>query len=267
MHIEHLSLTNFRNYARLELSLPADAPVVLHGANAQGKTSLLEAIYYLATAKSPYTASDRQLIHWRVEDDPLPFARVSGEVSSRQHALTRLEITLMIERTPEGSARFRKVVAHQRRGKARHGHRRAGQRGAVSAAGFDADRRVACRTAAASSTTRSVRSRALIWKRWTSTRSVLPQRNALLRRIAERRGSPRELDFWDEKLVKSGSVIIAGRQRFLRELQALAQRGAVRTDRQPRDCSRCAISRAFCRRSRVMVSSRSRWWGWICTAN
>jgi DNA replication and repair protein RecF len=53
---------------------------------------------------------------------------------------------------------------------------------------------------------------------------VLPQRNALLRRIAERRGSPKELDFWDEKLVKAGSVIIAERQSFLRELQALAQR-------------------------------------------
>src|SRR5690606_6430008 len=109
MHIEHLSLTNFRNYARLELRVPTNAPVVLHGANAQGKTSLLEAIYYLATAKSPYTASDRQLIHWRVENDPLPFARISGEVASRRHPLTRLEITLMIEPTESGS-RFRKVI-------------------------------------------------------------------------------------------------------------------------------------------------------------
>jgi DNA replication and repair protein RecF len=54
MHIEHLSLTNFRNYARLELSLP-QRPIVLHGDNAQGKTSLLEAVYYLATSHSPYT--------------------------------------------------------------------------------------------------------------------------------------------------------------------------------------------------------------------
>ena len=60
MHIEHLSLTNFRNYARLELSL-SRKPIVLHGDNAQGKTSLLEAIYYLATSKSPYTTSDRRL--------------------------------------------------------------------------------------------------------------------------------------------------------------------------------------------------------------
>ena len=45
MLVEHLSLTNFRNYARLEISLPANRPVVLHGDNAQGKTSLLESIY------------------------------------------------------------------------------------------------------------------------------------------------------------------------------------------------------------------------------
>ncbi len=53
MYIEHLSLTNFRNYARLELRLPTDAPVVLHGANAQGKTSLLEAIYYWRRPNRP----------------------------------------------------------------------------------------------------------------------------------------------------------------------------------------------------------------------
>jgi DNA replication and repair protein RecF len=53
---------------------------------------------------------------------------------------------------------------------------------------------------------------------------VMPQRNALLRRIADKQGSIQELDYWDEKLVQAGSVIIAGRQRFLRELELDAQR-------------------------------------------
>ncbi|MBZ0289588.1 MAG: AAA family ATPase, partial [Anaerolineae bacterium] len=109
MRIEHLSLTNFRNYARLELSL-APGTMVLHGANAQGKTSLLEAIYYLATSRSPYTASDRQLIHWRSENDPIPFARLSGEVCSRHSALDRIEMTLLLERTADGAQRFKKVI-------------------------------------------------------------------------------------------------------------------------------------------------------------
>ncbi|MEP7290428.1 MAG: DNA replication/repair protein RecF [Chloroflexota bacterium] len=222
MYIEHLSLSNFRNYARLELSLPKDAPVVLHGANAQGKTSLLEAIYYLATAKSPYTASDRQLIHWRAEDDPLPFARLSAEVGSLRHPLSRLEITLMIERTEGGSSRLRKVIRVNGVEK-----RVMDIVGLVNVVlflpqdltlieGSPSDRRRFI-----DDTLGQVEVGYL--EAVDEYEKVLPQRNALLRRIAERHGSPKELDFWDEKLVKFGSVIIAGRQQFLRELQVLAQ--------------------------------------------
>ncbi len=75
MHIRYLSLTNFRNYARLELALP-ERPLLLHGANAQGKTSLLEAIYLLSTGSSPLTPLDRQLISWKAEAEGLPYARV-----------------------------------------------------------------------------------------------------------------------------------------------------------------------------------------------
>ena len=108
MHIHHLSLTNFRNYARLELELPRD-PTVLYGANAQGKTSVLEAIYYLATSRSPYTTSDRQLIHWQTENDAIPFARVAAEFSNRDSASQRLEVTLMLDNST-GVPRFKKVI-------------------------------------------------------------------------------------------------------------------------------------------------------------
>src|SRR5262245_31710288 len=99
MHVEHLSLTNFRNYARLEVSLPENRPLVLHGANAQGKTSLLEAIYYLAASRSPYTANDRQLIHWRAEDEPIPFARIAADINGNRSGYNRLEMTLVLEQT------------------------------------------------------------------------------------------------------------------------------------------------------------------------
>ena len=46
------------------------------GANAQGKTSVLEAIYYLATSRSPHITADRQLISWMAEKEPLPHARL-----------------------------------------------------------------------------------------------------------------------------------------------------------------------------------------------
>ena len=50
-YLSHLSLTNFRNLVQLELELPSGV-VVFFGANAQGKTALLEAVYLLAIARS-----------------------------------------------------------------------------------------------------------------------------------------------------------------------------------------------------------------------
>ena len=43
MRLTHLSLANFRNYARLNLDLPG-GPLLFVGENAQGKTNVLEAV-------------------------------------------------------------------------------------------------------------------------------------------------------------------------------------------------------------------------------
>ncbi|MFQ5617038.1 MAG: DNA replication and repair protein RecF, partial [Anaerolineales bacterium] len=53
MYLTRLSLINFRNYVRLVLDLPL-GPALLRGDNAQGKTNLLEAIYFLATTRSTF---------------------------------------------------------------------------------------------------------------------------------------------------------------------------------------------------------------------
>jgi DNA replication and repair protein RecF len=103
MRLFHLSLTNFRNYARLELSLPP-GPILLYGANAQGKTSLLEAVYYLATSRSPWTVTDRQLLNWRAQDDVMPYVKISAEVENASRPLTKIDITLVKE-TPDANGR------------------------------------------------------------------------------------------------------------------------------------------------------------------
>jgi DNA replication and repair protein RecF len=51
VHLLHLRLRDFRNYARLDADFPAGFHLLL-GDNAQGKTNLLEAIYLLATLRS-----------------------------------------------------------------------------------------------------------------------------------------------------------------------------------------------------------------------
>lgn len=223
MHIDHLSLTNFRNYARLELGLPTRSPIVLHGANAQGKTSLLEAIYYLAAAKSPYTASDRQLIHWRADEEPLPFARLAADLYTRNETYTRLEITLLIDRTNDSNGRLRKVIKIN--GVEKRVMDMVGLLNVVLflpqdltlVEGSPSDRRRFM-----DATLGQVNQR--YYQAVEHYDKILPQRNALLRRIAERGADPGELAFWDEKLVHAASIIIAERQRFLRELEQSAQR-------------------------------------------
>lgn len=100
MHLTHLALTNFRSYTRLDLQLPAGA-ILLHGANAQGKTTLLEAIYYLATSKSPHASQDRQLLNWYANesDTPLAVGRLTAVVQSAGDTRPRnLEVRLIHER-------------------------------------------------------------------------------------------------------------------------------------------------------------------------
>lgn len=221
MHIEHLSLTNFRNYARLELSLTTQQPIVLHGDNAQGKTSLLEAIYYLATSKSPYTTSDRQLIHWRTESDLLPFARLVAEITNRESPLQRLEMTLMLD-SSTGVPRFKKVI--KLNGVEKRVMDVVGlltvvlflPRDLALVEGSPTDRRHFMDTTLTQVNRDYVAALDIYEK-------ALPQRNALLRRIAERRASRAELAYWDEQLAQAGAVLIAERQKFLRELEIRAQ--------------------------------------------
>ena len=53
MHLAHLRLRDFRNYPRSDLDFAPGFHVLL-GDNAQGKTNILEAIYFLATLIGPH---------------------------------------------------------------------------------------------------------------------------------------------------------------------------------------------------------------------
>ena len=59
--INKLELVNFRNHDRLKLKFN-NKFVYIYGQNGTGKTSILEAIYYLSTTKSFRTAEDKEII-------------------------------------------------------------------------------------------------------------------------------------------------------------------------------------------------------------
>lgn len=61
MRVQSLHLINFRNYPDLSVTFSPRKNIFL-GNNGQGKTNLLEAIYFLSHARSHRTSSDRELI-------------------------------------------------------------------------------------------------------------------------------------------------------------------------------------------------------------
>jgi DNA replication and repair protein RecF len=231
MHLTRLSLTNFRNYIRLTLDLPP-GPVLLRSDNAQGKTNLLEAIYFLATTRSDFARAERQLVNWQaMERDPLPFARLEGHVR-RNRGTFQIDITLL----PGEKGTVRKEM------RLNSVKKRAldvvGQLNAVIFLPED----IELVTGSPSNRRRYLDvtlcqidptyCRALV-----QYNKLLAQRNALLKQLAERGSSeaPRMWDeasrtpdedqllYWDEQLAEQGALLIVRRQEAITELDRLGR--------------------------------------------
>ncbi|GAB4365995.1 MAG: DNA replication/repair protein RecF [Calditrichia bacterium] len=78
MILKQLNLLNFRNYVQTRIQFQ-EGIQVLFGKNGQGKTNLLESIYYLALTKSFRTSRDQNLINAREN-----FFRIEGELNTIQ---------------------------------------------------------------------------------------------------------------------------------------------------------------------------------------
>lgn len=221
MRVAHLSLTNFRNYIRLEASLPA-GPLILVGRNAQGKTGLLEAIYYLATASSPHATTDRQLIHWlALRSDPRPFLKIVAEVHTAQE-IRKVDIRLEVE--DMGAAReprLKKTVLINGL------KRRAGDlQSAVNVVLF-LPQDMALVEGSPSERRRYLDDTlsqidpvyALALSEY---QKILSQRNALLKQLQDRSGGAAELEFWDGEISRQGATIIAARAKAMEEMERFA---------------------------------------------
>ena len=85
-HLSHLTLTNFRNFIQLELDLNPGV-CVFFGANAQGKTTLLEAVYLLAIARSFRAENEREVVNFRAALQG-ESALVGGTIEKREERLS-----------------------------------------------------------------------------------------------------------------------------------------------------------------------------------
>jgi DNA replication and repair protein RecF len=96
VYLQELVLEHFRCYERLEVELGPGLHILV-GANACGKTSLLEAVHLLAVTKSQRTACDRELIAWGQD-----WGRVAGKLRGEDHRATALRVTLGQKRASSG---------------------------------------------------------------------------------------------------------------------------------------------------------------------
>ncbi|MFD4240020.1 DNA replication/repair protein RecF [Streptomyces sp. NPDC058525] len=78
MHVSHLSLADFRSYARAEVPLDPGVTAFV-GPNGQGKTNLVEAIGYLSTLGSHRVSSDAPLVRMGAERAVIRAAVTQGE--------------------------------------------------------------------------------------------------------------------------------------------------------------------------------------------
>jgi DNA replication and repair protein RecF len=221
MHLIHLSLTDYRAFARLDLDVPRRV-LVLVGANAQGKTSVLEAIYYLATFNSFHTHTDRQLINFLVCERTPAVARIVATFQ-RGDRVQRLEVRLILENGGNGGGRFRREILLD--GVKRNATDVLGTFTAVIflpqmtriIEGEPDERRRYLNLALS----QAVPGYGLALNEYDK---ALIQRNALLRLLSERGGDPEQLRTWDEMLAERGSILIKARISAVQELERLAAR-------------------------------------------
>ncbi|MGC9316611.1 MAG: DNA replication/repair protein RecF [Armatimonadota bacterium] len=212
MYLKSLTLENFRCYQRASLELPPGLVVVL-GPNASGKTTLLEAVYLLATTTTPRSGRGRAVIRHGQS-----WGRVTG-VFVREGRELSIRVTLG---DPSGERSGAKVV--EVNGREVESFRDAIGRvqavlfwvGSLEVVkGSPSNRRRFMNTAIGQMSARYLDD-------LSRYRRALRQRNELLKSIAARGGDGRALAPWTHALVEAGAPIVEDRADFVRSLAAEA---------------------------------------------
>jgi len=228
MHLSHLSLTYFRNYHSLEIDFEKSL-TLLQGQNAQGKTNLLEAIYYLATSKPIHAQLEREVVDWQAANEPIPYCRIAAELideDDRERDPLQLEIVLTPRARGNNYNKQIKINGVTKRNIDLVGLMRAVlflPEDIKLVAGAPGERRHYMDVALCQ-----------IDRMYTGSLSryqkVLTHRNSLLKDLREQglragdSSAETQLGFWDDQLIEHGGYVIARRYEFVQQLQRLAYR-------------------------------------------
>ena len=207
MYLEKLSLTDFRSYAQVDLSLEPGVTVLV-GSNGIGKTNLMEAIGYLATLNSHRVSTDAPLLRFGAERAMIRAKLVRGEQS------TVLELEINAARANRGRInRSNPVRARDLLG--------------ICQTVLFAPEDLALVKGDPSSRRRFLDELLVsLMPRHAATRSdydrVLKQRNALLKSARAGKfssGHEATLDVWDQHMARAGAELLHARLELVDRLQ------------------------------------------------
>jgi DNA replication and repair protein RecF len=201
--VGHLWLTDFRVFREIDLEL-APGLTVLFGANGQGKTSLLEAISWVARARSFRGVGDAMLVR---AGEAQAILRAEVYTGERQQ---------LFEAEIRASGRNRIQCNRQAVTRARDLH------GLLRVTVFAPDDLALVKSGPADRRDYLDELLAMLAARYDAARSdyerVLKQRNALLRSGMRDPDAQTTLDVFDEQLAAAGAEITRGRLRLLERL-------------------------------------------------
>ncbi|KEF08035.1 MULTISPECIES: DNA replication/repair protein RecF [Streptomyces] len=215
MHVSHLSLADFRSYARVEVPLDPGVTAFV-GPNGQGKTNLVEAVGYLATLGSHRVSSDAPLVRMGAERAIVRAAVVQGE----RQQLVELELN------PGKANRARINRSSQVRPRDVLGIVRTVLFAPEDLALVKGDPGERRRFLDELITARSPRMAGVRsdYDRVLKQRNTLLKSAALARRHGGRQMDLSTLDVWDQHLARVGAELLAQRLDLIATLQPLADK-------------------------------------------
>lgn len=220
MQILSLSLTNFRPFKRLEVDF-AEKLTLLYGKNAQGKTSILEAVHFLSILTSPIAGYDRELINFLCMSDDQPVSRITASIN-KNGKTHRIEVRLIIEPARNGNSRMRKEVLID--GVKRRLFDVVGffnsviflpQMTRIIEDGPEDRRRYLDQTLS--------QAYPGYMKALSQYQQGITRRNALLKQLSEQGGDENQLLYWDQLISENGAILIQARNQSILEIGRLAE--------------------------------------------
>jgi DNA replication and repair protein RecF len=206
LFLKKLSVRNYRNHSETDIQFSPEINV-LYGNNGEGKTNILEAIYYLATGRSHLGSRDSELIRWGASS-----FSVYGEVDKGNR---RTEFDAFYSETAQKRIRVNKKEIHKL-------SELIGQFCTVMFSpetlkivqGTPQDRRKYIDFAASQASKQYLHHLQMYYK-------ILSQRNGLLKTGAGQKDYQDNMQVWDQQLIETGSEVIRRRVEFIEELKSV----------------------------------------------